>query len=170
MRQEVPDHHAAAHRLVLHAEVGEVGAHRRTQIDFALLDEPHHRGGGEGLRDRRDGKHCVSRDRERIFDTGHAETANRDAAVVDDAEGNAGHAILGHLRFGQRRKGVEARIRSLAARRGGELSSHDDDATTITSARFIVIGAPQGRDAVIPRTSFESRSVGALPDFRAPHP
>ena len=130
VRQQMPHRHVATHRFVAHAEVRQVRTHRCPEIDLALLDEPHHRGRGERLGDGRDGEDGVRRDWQRIFDIRDAESANAHGAVAHDAEGDAGHAILLHLRLGERDQRLELRVGAgLGAQRGavGDRDQRSDD-------------------------------------------
>ena len=61
VRQQIPDRDVAADVLVAHLEVGQILPHRRLEIDFALLDQPHHHRRREGLRDRGDREDRVLR-------------------------------------------------------------------------------------------------------------
>ena len=117
VREQVPQRHVAARGIVLHAEVGQVGAHRRAQIELPLLHQAHHRHRRHRLGDRRQRKDRAGGDRQRILDARDAEAANRGLAVAQDPERDAGHVILAHLRGHEIRDGVERAIgRRLGAR------------------------------------------------------
>jgi hypothetical protein len=111
VRQQVPDRDVAARVIVLYLESREIPADRRGEIDLLLLDQPHDRRGGEGLRNRRDRRDRVGRDGLRIVHVGDAEPPRHPLPVLDDAEGHAGDAVLGHLLPDERRQLLEAGIR-----------------------------------------------------------
>ena len=64
------------------ANSGQVPADRGVEVELALFHQPHDRGRGDGLRDRRDRKDRVGRQRLRIVDVGDAEPARRQPAVL----------------------------------------------------------------------------------------
>ena len=110
VRQQVPQRDRAARLLVQDVEVGQIGPHRRAQVHAPFLHQPHHRGGGDGLGDRRDGEQRVGGDRLRIVEAGDAEAAQRLLAVLEQPEADAGDAVLRHLRGDQRGDLVDALV------------------------------------------------------------
>jgi hypothetical protein len=110
VREEVPDGDVLADRRITHTKVRDVRAHRRAEVDLPLLDESHHRRRDERLRDRRDRIDGVRVDRDRVLDVRNAEASDGRGAAFDDTKRDARHAILLHLRLGERYECVEAWI------------------------------------------------------------
>jgi hypothetical protein len=86
----MPHGHVAAHGFITHAKVGQVCAHRRSQVDLALLDQPLHRRRGECLRDGRNRKYGVGVDWNRVFDVRDAQPADAHRPVMHNSERDAG--------------------------------------------------------------------------------
>ena len=97
VREQVPDGHVAADRLVLHVKIRQIRPDRRAEIDLALLDQAHHHRRRERLGNGGNGEHRVRRDGQRILDARDPEPSHRDATTVDDAESHAGHMVLAHF-------------------------------------------------------------------------
>ena len=72
MRKQVLESHACRDPFITQAEIGQIGADGRVEIDFAHLPQHHQRRGGEGLADRSDLKERVGRHGQGILDAGHA--------------------------------------------------------------------------------------------------
>jgi hypothetical protein len=84
-------------RFIRQPQVGQVAAHWPVQLQAALVDQPHGRGGDEGLGDRADLKEGVRIDRQRLVDVCDAEAGGVLLAGVEQAQGHARHATARHL-------------------------------------------------------------------------
>jgi hypothetical protein len=82
--------------LVRHAEIGQVAADGSTQVEYALLDQPHDDRARKRLGRRGDAKEGVAVDRLRLVDIGDAVAAHVLFALVEDADGDAGDVVPGH--------------------------------------------------------------------------
>ena len=106
--------------LVRHAEFGQVAADGGTQVEYALLDQPHDDRARKRLGRRGDAKEGVAVDRLGLVDVGDAIAAHVLLALVEHADGDAGDVVPGHtgLDLGvQLAEEVLGRLRALAVRR-----------------------------------------------------
>ena len=83
---------AAGHVLVLQRQLREVGAHRRVEVDAALVDEAHDRRGRERLAGGAELEQRVLVDRQRVLQAGHAVEGVVLLAGVVHADGDARNA------------------------------------------------------------------------------
>jgi hypothetical protein len=87
--QKLQDRDRARRSLVLHAEVRQVRADGRVEVDEPLLDKPHDRRGGERLRGRSAEEERALVHGQRIVDARHAVIRVVLLAVLEDADGGA---------------------------------------------------------------------------------
>ena len=93
--EQVADRHLARDPRVVHAEVGHVVDDLVVPLDLALVDQRRERRVGERLAGRSGGEDRVGVDRLVGGDVAHAPALReRDLAVLDDGDGDAGRAEL----------------------------------------------------------------------------
>lgn len=72
MVQEISYRHGFGGVVILELEFRNIVLDRRVHAYFAVSCQPHNRGGGKGLRDRRDDEQGVCIDRDGVSDIGYA--------------------------------------------------------------------------------------------------
>ncbi len=97
VRQQMTDRHFLCHAFIGESEIRNVGAHRRIQVNFALLGEHHQQRAGEGFADGADLHQSVWCDREWMLHTGNAETSRPFPAFVVNTDGGTGNFETLHL-------------------------------------------------------------------------
>ena len=94
--EQLPHGHPVRHRRIRGAQVGQVRAHAPVEVDGAPLDQPHHRGAGDGLGGGPDPEDGVTVDRARIIHVGHAEAVHVVASAVSHGDRDAGDGVALH--------------------------------------------------------------------------
>src|SRR5690606_25571103 len=80
--------------FVGHAELGQVVAQGRVEVEQAVVDELHDEGGGPDLGDRSDLEHAVGSGVDVRRRAQHAGGGVDDLTVLEDGDGGAGNAPL----------------------------------------------------------------------------
>jgi hypothetical protein len=94
--EELPHGDPGRHGRVGGAEFGQVRAHGCVQVDAALLDEPHHRRSGQGLRRGTDTEDGVAVNGCRVVDVRDAVPPHVFLTSMQQADGNTRNRVRRH--------------------------------------------------------------------------
>jgi len=93
VREKVAQGDARRHLLVGQAQLRQVGAQGRVQVEQAALDQAHRRRRRHRLGGRADLEQGIGRDLQRVVDIGHAEAGRIIPSLVNNADGDAWNVV-----------------------------------------------------------------------------